>query len=96
MNTEKPLFGFMMVPLIWGYIAIAIFMAGDGFEAAFLSKYITDIGFFEAQSGFVFAVYGLMVALSAWCSGVVAEIITPQKAMCLQDLPFGQPCIYSS
>lgn len=81
MNTEKPLFGFMTVPLIWGYIAIAIFMAGDGFEAAFLSKYITDIGFSEAQSGFVFTVYGLMVALSAWCSGVVAEIITPQKAM---------------
>ena len=50
MNTEKPLFGFMTVPLIWGYIAIAIFMAGDGFEAAFLSKYITDIGFSEAQS----------------------------------------------
>ena len=81
MKTEKPLFGFMTIPLFWGYIAIAIFMAGDGFEAAFLSKYITDIGFSEAQSGLVFTVYGLMVALSAWCSGVIAEIITPQKAM---------------
>ena len=26
--------------LIWGYIAIAVFMTGDGFELAFLSLYI--------------------------------------------------------
>lgn len=83
MKSQKLLFGFMPSSLIWGYIAIAIFMAGDGFEAAFLSKYITDMGFSEAQSAFVFTAYGLLVAISAWCSGVVAEIITPQKAMCI-------------
>ncbi|CAI3959591.1 Atg22 family (BtlA) (PUBMED:12583894) [Commensalibacter communis] len=81
MKSQKLLFGFMPSSLVWGYIAIAIFMAGDGFEAAFLSKFITDMGFSEAQSGLVFTIYGLMVAISAWCSGVVAEIITPQKAM---------------
>ena len=26
--------------LIWGYVAIAVFMTGDGFELAFLSHYI--------------------------------------------------------
>lgn len=81
MKSQKLLFGFMTVPLLWGYLAIAIFMAGDGFEAAFLSKYITDIGFSQGQSGFIFTVYGLVVALSAWSSGVIADIITPQKAM---------------
>ncbi len=26
--------------LIWGYVSIAVFMTGDGFELAFLSHYI--------------------------------------------------------
>lgn len=56
-------------------------MAGDGFDMAFLAKYITDIGFSPVQSSFVFTVYGFTAALAAWASGVVAEIITPQKAM---------------
>lgn len=67
--------------LFWGFIAIAIFMSGDGFEMAFLSKHITDLGFTPAQSAMVFTVYGLMAAVAAWASGVVAEIITPLKAM---------------
>lgn len=71
----------MPLNLMWGYIAIALFMTGDGFELAFLSKYITDLGFTEKQSSFAFTVYGLAAALSAWVSGVLAEIITPRKAM---------------
>lgn len=67
--------------LFWGFIAIAIFMSGDGFEMAFLSKHITDLGFTPTQSAMVFTVYGLMAAVAAWASGVVAEIITPLKAM---------------
>ncbi len=31
--------------LVWGYIAIAVFMTGDGFELAFLSHYIKALGF---------------------------------------------------
>lgn len=71
----------MPVHLIWGYIAVAVFMSGDGFEMAFLSKHIVDMGFTPTQSALVFSVYGLAAAFSAWCSGVVAEIITPQRAM---------------
>nr|WP_280517516.1 MFS transporter [Alysiella crassa] len=71
----------MPLKLIWGYIAIALFMTGDGFELAFLSKYIVDLGFTEAQSSNAFAVYGFAAAIAAWVSGVVAEIITPRKAM---------------
>lgn len=79
-QTHKHWFGLPM-NLFWGYIAIAVFMSGDGFEMAFLSKHITDMGFSPAQSALVFTVYGLAAALAAWSSGVVAEIITPQKAM---------------
>ncbi len=67
--------------LLWGYIAIFLFMTGDGFELAFLSKYIVEIGFSSAQATFAFTVYGLCAALAAWASGVIAEVITPQKAM---------------
>jgi len=51
--------------LIWGFVAIAIFMAGDGFEMAFLSRHITDMGFTPGQSALVFTCYGLAVALAA-------------------------------
>lgn len=67
--------------LKWGYIAIALFMTGDGFELAFLSHYITQLGFTKAESSLVFTFYGLTAALSAWCSGVVAELITARRAM---------------
>ncbi|SJL83899.1 MFS transporter [Vibrio palustris] len=79
-NTKKEWLG-LPLNLLWGYIAIAVFMTGDGFELAFLSHYITELGFTPAQSSFAFTLYGLAAALSAWVSGVVAEIITPQKTM---------------
>ncbi|MGL5408913.1 MAG: MFS transporter, partial [Shewanella sp.] len=79
-NVSKQWLG-LPLNLIWGYIAIAIFMTGDGFELAFLSHYITELGFTPAQSSLAFTLYGLAAALAAWVSGVVAEIITPQKTM---------------
>ncbi|PWI32471.1 cytochrome C biogenesis protein CcdA [Vibrio albus] len=79
-NTSKQWLG-LPLNLIWGYVAIAVFMTGDGFELAFLSHYITDLGFSPAQASFAFTLYGLAAALAAWISGVVAEIITPQKTM---------------
>ncbi|MEP8686758.1 RbtT/DalT/CsbX family MFS transporter, partial [Enterobacter hormaechei] len=39
------------------------------------------LGFTPAEASFAFTLYGLAAALSAWISGVVAEIITPQKTM---------------
>lgn len=79
-NETKQWLG-LPLNLLWGYVAIALFMTGDGFELAFLSKYITDLGFTEAQSSSAFAVYGFAAALAAWISGVFAEIVTPRKAM---------------
>lgn len=80
MTSAKNWFG-LPLSLLWGYIAVAVFMSGDGFEMAFLSKHITDLGFSPAQSALVFTLYGAAAALAAWSSGVVAEIITPQRAM---------------
>ncbi len=45
--------------LLWGYVAIAVFMTGDGFELAFLSHYIKALGFSPAEASFAFTLYGL-------------------------------------
>lgn len=76
----KYLYGFPL-SFFWGYVAVAVFMAGDGFEMAFLSKHIMDLGFTPSQAAMVITVYGLAAAVSAWATGVIAEMITPQRAM---------------
>ncbi|KKI89275.1 MFS transporter [Bacillus sp. SA1-12] len=79
-SQSKQIFG-LPIALIWGYVAIAFFMTGDGIEQAFLSKYIVDLGFSTQQASLVFTVYGLTVAIAAWLSGVTAEIIGPRRIM---------------
>ena len=81
MNITKDHWAGLPKNLLWGYVAIFLFMTGDGFELAFLSRYIIELGFSPSQATFAFAVYGLCAALAAWGSGVIAEVITPQKAM---------------
>ncbi len=80
MRSMKYSYGFPL-NFFWGYVAVAIFMAGDGFEMAFLSKHIVDLGFSPSQAAMVITVYGLAAAVSAWATGVIAELITPQRAM---------------
>ena len=60
---------------------MAIFMTGDGVEQAFLSKYIGSLGFSSSEAGRVLAVYGLVVAIASWLSGVLAEIFSPRRIM---------------
>lgn len=74
------LFG-MPLSLIWGYIAIALFMTGDGIELAFLSRYVVDLGFSATQASLLFTVYGLLAALSGWSSGVLADVFGPRRIM---------------
>ena len=79
-QTERQFLGLPMV-LIWGYVAVAIFMTGDGVEQAFLSKYIGSLGFSSSEAGRVLAVNGLVVAIASWLSGVLAEIFSPRRIM---------------
>ena len=70
--------------LVWGYIALAVFMAGDGFDLTFLSRYlVTQHGFTSTQAGLCFTVYGLVVAFSAWTTGVLAETFGAKRLMLL-------------
>ncbi|MFB5189561.1 MFS transporter [Alicyclobacillus fastidiosus] len=71
----------MPVALLWGFVAVACFMVGDGIEQAFLSKYIVQLGFTLTQSALVFTVYGITVAVAAWLSGVFADTWGPRRTM---------------
>ena len=77
---SKIVFG-MPVALFWGYIAIGIFMTGDGIELAFLSKYIISLGFDVSQSALLFTVYAITAAVSSWLAGGISEIYGPRKTM---------------
>ncbi|EBX5888661.1 cytochrome C biogenesis protein CcdA [Salmonella enterica subsp. enterica] len=80
-KNNAVLFLGMPLHLFWGYIAIAIFMTGDGIELAFLSKYMVVSGFTPDQAAIVFTVYGLTAAISSWFSGVLAELYGAKKLM---------------
>ena len=53
--------------LLLGFLAVAIFMTGDGFELTFLSKFMVDQGFSSSQASLLVTVYGLFAALGGWC-----------------------------
>lgn len=72
----------MPVSLFWGYIAVALFMAGDGFEQSFLAHYIHhDLGIPEDKGSLIFSIYGLTAAISSWLSGVFAETFGAKRIM---------------
>ncbi|MDI3089990.1 MFS transporter [Priestia megaterium] len=76
----KMIFG-MPKSLIWGFVAIVIFMTGDGIEQAFLSKQIVEMGFTPAQSASVFTIYGIAVAVASWLAALFADIWGPRRTM---------------
>ena len=81
--------------LLPGFLAIAVFMTGDGFELTFLSKYVVDQGFSSSQASLLFTMYGLVAALAGWSSGVLAELSEP-SASCLLARVLGSCCIWYS
>lgn len=64
-----------------GYIGVLLFMMGDGLELGWLSSYLIDNGMSVQQSALLFSIYGIAVAISAWLSGVLAEVFGPRKVM---------------
>ncbi|MDF2848154.1 MAG: alpha-ketoglutarate permease [Oerskovia sp.] len=70
-------------PLAWGFVALMLFMVGDGIELSFLSNYLTDGGFSAGQVAGLFSAYGIVVAVSAWLAGALAEAWGPRRVMLL-------------
>ncbi|WP_208617599.1 MFS transporter [Microbacterium oxydans] len=70
-------------PIAWGFVALTIFMIGDGIEAGFLSPYLDERGFDGSQIALLWSVYGIVVAVAAWLSGALAEAWGPKRVMML-------------
>ena len=67
--------------LRWGFVALTLFMIGDGIESGFLSPYLAEHGFGSGQASLLWGVYGFVVAVAAWLSGALAEAFGPRRVM---------------
>lgn len=85
MQSERTVLG-LPLKLLAGYVAIGFFMVGDGFDLAFLSPFLVQLGFSGSQASLVFSVYGFTATIAAWLSGVVAEVIGAKRAMIIGAL----------
>jgi polyol permease family len=71
-------------PLFWGYVGLLFFMIGDGVEAGYLSKYLVDRAIAsENNVALIFTVYGITVAIAAWLSGALSDLIGPRQVMAI-------------
>jgi len=70
-------------PLFWGFVAVFIFMIGDGVEISRLPGYLTSAGGLNgAQASLITGtVYGLAVMVASWLSGTLSAIWGPQRVM---------------
>ncbi len=67
--------------LRWGFVALTLFMIGDGIESGFLSPYLAEHDFGSGQTSLLWSVYGFVVAVAAWLSGALAEAFGPRRVM---------------
>lgn len=69
--------------LAWGFLGVFIFMLGDGIEQGWLSPYLVENGFTVQQAASLLTVYGITVAIAAWFSGVLVDMLGPRQTMTL-------------
>lgn len=67
--------------LIWGYLAVLVFMVGDGIEQGFLTPYLVDHGLSAGQGAHLLSVYGITVAAASWLAGALSESWGPRRVM---------------
>lgn len=69
-------------PLVWGFIALAIFMIGDGVETNILTPFLTaEHGFTIPLAGTLITVYGAAVAIAAFLSASLSDLRGPRRVM---------------
>lgn len=70
-------------PLFWGFVAVFIFMIGDGVEISILPTYLTGPGGLNGSQASLITgtVYGLAVLVASWFSGTLSSIWGPQRVM---------------
>ncbi len=73
--------------LFWGFVAVLIFMVGDGVEVTYLTRFLTipsGGGLSGSEAGFAtVTVYGVAVLIASWFSGTLSAIWGPRRVMWL-------------
>ena len=67
--------------LAWGYVAVLLFMIGDGVESNYLAPYLHQNGFSMNIAAAVIAFYGVTVTIGSWLAGSLSTLIGPRKVM---------------
>lgn len=68
--------------LTLGFLAVVIFVIGDGIEAVWITDYLhTDVGYTIGQASLTVTAYGVVVALAAFLSGALCDAIGPRRVM---------------
>lgn len=67
--------------LVWGYVGIILFMLGACIETSWLSSYLVEKGLSKTQVGAIFSLYGIVVAIISWLSGIFVQIFGARKVM---------------
>lgn len=74
-------------PLVWGFIAVLIYMIGDGVEISYLADYLQrpEGGGLPGKvaSFATVTVYGVAVMVASWFSGTLSSIWGPRRVMWL-------------
>ncbi len=74
-------------PLFWGFVAVLIFMIGDGVETTFLADYLQQPeggGLSGPVAAFAtVTAYGVAVMIASWFSGTLSAIWGPRRVMWL-------------
>ncbi|AMM20193.1 hypothetical protein AX769_08475 [Frondihabitans sp. PAMC 28766] len=68
-------------PLIFGYIAVLLFLVGDGVESNYLAPFLTGRGLTVTTTGAIISVYGIFVTIGSWLSGVLSTRYGPRRIM---------------
>lgn len=67
--------------LATGYLALALFMIGDGVEQGYLSAFLTDQGFAAHHIAAMFTLYGITAGISAWMAAALSDVFGARRLM---------------
>lgn len=66
----------------WGFVAVTIFMVGDGIELVWIANhFVTGLHYSVGAAGAIVTFYGVIVAIASFLSGALAGAIGSRRVM---------------
>ncbi|ALB02399.1 MFS transporter [Kocuria palustris] len=67
----------------WGFLAVLIFMTGNGVESNFISPHLARAVGDENLAATVISIYGISVLVGSYLSGALSDLFGPKRVMLL-------------